>query len=201
MTRTFAVSRSAHFVRCLTAVTALASFTLITACGGEPEPAKSAEDKGVASVTQPGDKQSQTPEQSPAQAERPLIRPDTTEEEEWRLVQVHQECQALYGLEPYMIKNDDGSWKGYKGGNDKLWKEALKACASKEPEPLPARVAKEDPNWKDKYRKWLKCMESHGMDVEPTWDTPGYFAFTHGLPPVSKTKWIKKCEAEAYVVE
>jgi hypothetical protein len=196
--RTFVAPRPAHFVRCLTAATALASLGLLTACGGGSEPAKDAADNGVASVATPSSAPSQTAEQ----VERPLIRPDTTEEEEWRLGQVYQDCQAQHGLANYMLKNDDGSWKGYKGGNDKLYKAALKACASKEPETLPDRVAKEDPNWKDKYRQWISCMQSHGIAAEPSWDSPGYFALAGGrLPTASQEKWVKKCEADAYVAK
>lgn len=144
--------------------------------------------------------------QAPAQVERPLIRPDTTEEE-WRLGQVYQECQAQYGLAKYMIKNEGdgrnegGSWKGYKGGNDKLWRAALKACASKEPGTLPQRAAREDPEYQDKYEKWLKCMRSHGLKVSATPENPGIFAFDEGLPPDSQMKWIKKCEADAFVAK
>jgi hypothetical protein len=138
--RTFAASRPARFGRCLTAVTALASLALISACSKESE---SAEDEGVASVTEAGG----TTSQAPVQVERPLIRPDTTEEEERRLGQLYQECQAQYGLAKYMLKNDNGSWKGYKGGNDKLWRAAEKACASKQPETLPERAAREDPEY------------------------------------------------------
>ncbi|MCX4907001.1 hypothetical protein [Streptomyces sp. NBC_00878] len=195
--RTFTGSRPAHFGRCLTTVTALASLALITACSGESGSAKSAEDKGVASVTEPSGKSSQ----APAQAERPLIRPDTTEEEETRLGQLYQECQAQHGLAKYMIKNEDGTWKGYKGGNDELWEKAKKACASKEPETLPQRAAREDPEFQDKNEKWLKCMRSHGLKVSAAADNPGMIAFDDGLPPDSQMKWIKKCEADAFVAK
>jgi hypothetical protein len=196
--RTFVAPRPAHFVRRLTTATALASLGLLTACGGGSEPDEPAADNAVASVATP----SSTPSQTAVQAERPLIRPDTTKEEEGRLWDVYLDCQAQHGLANYMIKNEDGSWKGYKGGNDKLYNAALKACASKEPQTLPDRVAKEDPNWKDKYRQWISCMQSHGIAAEPSWDSPGYFALTDGrLPTVSQEKWVKKCEADAYVAK
>lgn len=192
--RTFVVLCPANFVRCLTAVSALSSLSLITACGAEPEPAKATEGKGIASVTDP-DKQSQ----APATVERPLIRPDTSKEEEWRLIQVHLDCVAQQGIK--MVKNkDDGSWKGPADTEEKVHA-AYKVCVSKEPESLPARTARKDPGWKDKYRQWIKCMRSHGLNVEPTWDTPGTFSWPDGLPPGSTEKWIKKCEAQAYVVE
>lgn len=192
--RTFIGSRPAGFVRRLTAVGALVSLSLLTACSGESESAGKAKDNEVASVTGGG-----KGSQDPAQPERPLIRPDTSREEERRLNQVYQDCLAQQGLRMY--KDTDGSYRGISEQNKAKVATAKKACASKEPETLPQRAAREDPEYQDKYDHWLKCMRSHGLKVSATPDAPGAFSFPDGLPSEDKEKWIKKCEAEAFVVK
>ena len=199
----FTGSRPAPLGRRLVVVTVLVSLALITGCGGKSEADKSAEDKGVASLTGTGSGSGTggKASPSPAQLERPLIRPDTTDEEETRLNQLYLDCQAQHGLTPYMMKNEDGSWKGYKGGNDPLRDKARQACASKEPETLPERAAREDPEYQDKFDKWISCMRSHGLKVSAAPDSPGVFAFDKGLPPDNLFKWVKKCEADAFVTK
>ncbi|MFF1277541.1 hypothetical protein ACFVZC_29720 [Streptomyces marokkonensis] len=196
---TITLSRLAGFARRLTVITALTSLTLLTACDGESESSGEARSKDVASVTregEPGDGKKE-----PAKAERPLIRPDTSEEEEWRLVQVYYDCLAKQGLK--MAKNHGGEYEGtYKGiieEDPAKITAANKVCGSKEPETLPERAARNDPEYHDKYDKWLTCMRSHGLKVQATPDEPGIFAFEEGLPPEDKAKWVKKCEAEAFV--
>ncbi|ASQ99829.1 hypothetical protein [Streptomyces sp. 11-1-2] len=198
---TFTRSRPAAFVRRLTVIAALTSLSLLTACSGEQESSGKAGDKDVASVTG-GDKKSD----EAVQVERPLIRPDTSKEEEWRLTQVHLDCLSQQGLK--MIKNKGGETDGtYKGIDTRAEKNqnkiaaAKKVCAAKEPETLPQRAAREDPEYQDKYDKWLKCMRSHGLKVSATPDQPGIFSFDEGLPPADKEKWVKKCEAEAFVAK
>ncbi|KES04929.1 hypothetical protein BU52_23090 [Streptomyces toyocaensis] len=195
--------RPTGLARRLTVLIALTSLTLLTACDGESESSGEAGSKDVASVTredEPDDGKKEPGQ--PAKAERPLIRPDTSEEEEWRLVQVYYDCLAKQGLK--MAKNHGGEYEGtYKGileQDPAKITAANKVCGGKEPETLPERAARNDPEYHDKYDKWLTCMRSHGLKVQATPDEPGVFAFEEGLPPESKAKWVKKCEAEAFVV-
>lgn len=189
----------ARLARRLAAAAALASLTLLTACGGgSGDSQSSGGDVGVASVTE-GDRNPT----KVAQVERPLIRPDTSQEEEERLWQVYYDCLAQQGLK--LAKNEgegyEGTYKGIAEQDQKKVQAAKKGCAAKEPETLPERASREDPKYQDKYDKWLDCMRSHGLKVEAAPDQPGTFGFTEGLPPESKAKWIRKCEAEAFVTE
>jgi hypothetical protein len=172
-------------------VAALAATVTLVACGGGSESAGGSGDKDVASVNDDSRKESQ----APGQVERPLIRPDTSKEEEARLVQVHIDCIAQQGVKTY--KNDDGAYKGYDNSSTKA-KAAEETCRSKEPETLPQRAAREDPEYQDKYESWLKCMRSHGLEVSPAEN--GFFSFDDGdMGTPEQQKWIKKCEAEAFV--
>jgi hypothetical protein len=190
-TRTSDAPSQAVLVRSLAVVAALVATVTVGGCSGGSESAGGSGDKNVASVNDDSRKQSQ----APAEVERPLIRPDTSKEEEWRLVQVHMDCIAQQGVKMY--KNDDGSYKGHDSSSTKA-KAALEKCRSKEPETLPQRAAREDPEYQDKYERWLKCMRSHGLKVSPAEN--GFFSFDDGdMGTPEQSKWIKKCEAEAFV--
>lgn len=201
--RTFMVPpRPAELVRRLAAAAALASLGLITACGGGGSGSSASgkgagsQDTGVASVTDPSAK----PTQVLTQVERPLIRPDTSDEEADRLDQIYQGCLQQHGL--HMDKNTEGSFRGsYTDTDSTKIAAAKKACASKQPETLPERDARQNPAWKDKYVKWINCMNAHGLDVVATYDTPGEFGFVKGLPPENKEKWVNVCESQAYVTK
>ncbi|MFF0516788.1 hypothetical protein [Streptomyces sp. NPDC004250] len=194
-------SRRQGLVRRLAAAAALASLCLLTACDSGGGDGEAADDTGVVSVTG-GDKQ----QEEAAQVERPLIRPDTSDEEKDRLEQVYLDCLAQQDLR--MVTNKGGEYEGtYKGIDTRVEKDqakiadARKKCAAKEPETLPQRSAREDPEYHKKFDKWLDCMRSHGMKVEASPDNPGTFGFPEGLPPADKQRWVEKCESEAFVAK
>ncbi|MDX3319693.1 hypothetical protein PV415_22565 [Streptomyces sp. ME03-5684b] len=196
----------AVLARRLAVAASLASLTWLTACGGPSGDSRSTggsgDDRGVASVTG-GDKK---PTEAAPQAERPLIRPDTSAEEEDRLIQVYTSCLEQHGykkLEGYSGKVGDPNKpdSATLARNEARFAPAQKACAAKEPEELWQRAYREDPEYQDKFDKWLKCMRSHGLEVAPSPDDPGTFSFEDGLPPVNEEKWVDKCEAEAFTGE
>ncbi|MBQ0953055.1 hypothetical protein QMA61_36055 [Streptomyces coelicoflavus] len=87
-------------------------------------------------------------------AERPLIRPDTSAEEE-RIIQVCTGCLEQHGyqkLEGYsgkvgaLHKPDSATL----ARNEAKFAPAQKACADKEPEELWQRAYREDPDYRDK---------------------------------------------------
>ncbi|WP_314411259.1 hypothetical protein [Streptomyces sp. DSM 40484] len=184
-------------VAALTSVGLLGLVGLLGACGGGSEQADEskaqsrARDNGVASVE--GADKGGSPS---AQVEQPLIRPDTSEEEQDRLWQVYYDCLEQHGLR--MSKNKDGSYRGLNLNGQEKQAAAEDKCRQKEPETLPIRAAREDPEYGDKRDHWLKCLKSHGIEaiVEG-----GMLAFEKGLPPADKIKWIKYCETEAFVVK
>ncbi|MFF6995789.1 hypothetical protein ACFY93_12645 [Streptomyces sp. NPDC008313] len=193
----------AGLARRLAVAAALASLALLTACGAGSGDAQSSGgsggDKGVASVTG-GDKK---PKEAATRAERPLIRPDTSAEEEDRLIQVYTSCLEQHGykkLKGYSGKvgDPDKPDPATLARNEAKFAPAQKACAAKEPEELWQRAYREDPEYQDKFDKWLTCMRSHGLEVAPSPDDPGTFSFEGGLPPADKEKWVDKCEAEAF---
>ncbi|MGW4102555.1 hypothetical protein [Streptomyces sp. NPDC004976] len=183
----------------------LASLAWLTACGGDGGDAQSSgeagNDKGVASVTGGDEK----PVEPATRAERPLIRPDTSAEEKERLFQVYSSCLEQHGykkLEGYSGKmGDPKPDPAVLARNEAKFAPAQKACAAKEPEELWQRAYREDPEYQDKFDKWLKCMRSHGLKVAPSPDDPALFSFEDGLPPTDKAKWVDKCEAEAFVAK
>ncbi|WP_399896338.1 hypothetical protein ACGH7X_41200 [Streptomyces sp. BBFR51] len=197
----------AGLVRRLTVAAVLASFTLLTACGAgggdsRASSGESGDDKGVASVTG-GDRK---PTGAATQAERPLLRPDTSAEEEERLHQVYLSCLEQHGykkLEGYSGKVGDPRKPDAAtvARNEEKFAPAQKACAAKEPEELWQRAYREDPQYQDKFDKWLKCMRSHGLKVAPAADDPGILSFDQGLPSADMQKWVDTCEAQAFTGE
>ncbi|WP_217167693.1 hypothetical protein [Streptomyces sp. AC512_CC834] len=193
----------AGLARRLAVAAALASLTWLTACGGGSGDSQSSgeagDDNGVASVTG----KDENPKKEAAKVERPLIRPDTSAEEEERLFQIYTGCLEQHGykkLEGYSgrVGDPDKPDPATLSRNEAKFAPARKACAAKEPEELWQRAYREDPEYQDKFGTWLKCMRSHGLEVAPSPDDPGTFAFEDGLPPANEAKWVDKCEAEAF---
>ncbi|WP_328564955.1 hypothetical protein [Streptomyces coelicoflavus] len=199
--------RRAGFVRRLTVASVLAALTLLTACDSadgdsRSSSAEAGDDKGVASVTG-GDRK---PTGEAVRSERPLIRPDTSAEEQERLTQIYRSCLEEHGykrLEGYSGKvgDPDKPDAATLARNEEKFAPAQKACAGKEPEELWQRAYREDPEYQDKFDKWLTCMRSHGLKVAPSADDPGLFSFEEGLPPAGMEQWVDTCEAEAFAGE
>ncbi|MFD5425450.1 hypothetical protein [Streptomyces sp. NPDC127084] len=184
--------------RLLATLTALTASFLIGACSGESESAQDTKDTGVASVTGSQKNAKDTNGSPVAQVERPLIRPDTSDEEEHRIDQLYQDCLAKQGVK--MLKNDDGSYKGvFDRDTDPRYPEAQKKCQSKEPETLTQRSAREDPDFRDKADRWVRCLRSH--DVVATVDDEGFLSFDDGSNLEHKIKWADKCEAEVFLAK
>ncbi|MCZ4098490.1 hypothetical protein C8250_041335 [Streptomyces sp. So13.3] len=176
-------------------VAALTSIGLLGACGGGAESTEEARETAVASVAVPNKAPSASSSPS-AQTERPLIRPDTSEEESDRVNQVWMDCLARKGLT--MLKNSDGTWKGPLR-QDAAYAEAQKTCGSKEPELLEMRAAREDPEFREKADRWVSCLRSH--NVKATVQDDGLLAFDDSSVNDNAFTWAKKCEAEAFLAK
>jgi hypothetical protein len=172
------------------AALALALGALLSACSG------SAADSGtgtgqddVASLVSAAPPQASTP--PAATAERPLVRTDTSVEEEERMWATWQECLADNGGPSKASLADK---RNADLGLDAKAKKAEAACANKRPEKVWERAKRLDPAYADKLRDWVTCIRSHGIDA---WESDGFLAF-ESLPPENQMKKVDECQNKAF---
>jgi hypothetical protein len=184
----------------LVAALAVAAIGLLAACGGgdqDPPAAggtsKAAGDGGVASIAG-----SAGPGGSPSpQAERPLIRPDTSREEEDRLYSVYLQCISDNGGAKFPVPISGGDAPPRPGPpqtaeEEAAARKAAEACASLEPEATWERALRLDPTYRDKLQVWVKCLQGRGVEAYADGDS---LMLNDGLPPGNE---IKECEAVAF---
>jgi hypothetical protein len=184
-------------VRITGAVLAVSLGVLLSACGG-PENSKDGDD--VASLVTVEPRQPTTSSAAPVSQERPLIRTDTSREEEKRLYDVWQAClekngagtgktrkAAAPGAPQAMSPNVDPAAEARS-------KEAEKKCGNQEPEEVWERSKRLDPAYADKLRDWVTCIRSHGIDA---WESDGFLSF-ESLPPESQMKKVDECQDKAF---
>lgn len=169
---------------------------LLTACGGGADVGGADGDTGgedVASLATdpvPVDDASETPE-------RPLIRSDTSPEEEERLWDEYQRCLEEHGAPAATGESGQGEVGEPVGGvvedEDRILA-AEAACEHKLPEQLWQRAQRTDPDYEDKLRDWVTCIRSHGIDV---WESDGFLTF-HSLPPEHEMVKVAECEEKAF---
>ncbi|WFE26300.1 hypothetical protein O7623_23605 [Solwaraspora sp. WMMD791] len=190
----------------LVAALAVAACGLLAACGGGgKDPATggtatgaqgSAGDGGVASIVG-----STAPDASPSpQAERPLIRPDTSREEEDRLYAVYLQCLEANGLPKGVRAPENGgddappvAGPPESAEDQAAARKAAEACAALEPEELWERSMRLDPTYRDKLQVWVTCLQDKGVDAYADGDN---LMLNDGLPPGNE---IEECEAEAFI--
>ncbi|WP_306207442.1 hypothetical protein [Actinoplanes sp. RD1] len=174
----------------LPALTVLVTGTLL-GCGSSPE------------ATTP---QVATLQSSPVRASastdpedlRPLIRPDTSQAEQDRLVAIWTTC----------LTTEDGTtarytkrWAvGREKANDARWQAAKAACRSKEPEDFTDREMRKDlPAFKDKQRIFHDCAEQKGYDLTPLDPATGLFGLERVGPNGDwDSAGIKECQRQAF---
>jgi hypothetical protein len=181
-------------VRITGAVLAVSLGVLLSACGG-PENSKGGDD--VASLVSVEPRQPTTSSAASASKERPLVRTDTSREEEKRLYDVWQACleknggvkrkAPAAGAPPAMSPNVDPAVEARS-------KEAEKKCVSQEPEEVWERAKRLDPAYADKLRDWVTCIRSHGIDA---WESDGFLSFER-LQPDSQMKKVDECQDKAF---
>jgi len=179
-------------VRITGAVLAVALGILLSGCSGTDN----SQGDDVASLA------SAAPQQSPSTAtseERPLLRTDTSSEEEDRLYGVWETC---------LEKNGAGTGVKRKAAADAAtgitqnadpalaakYKAAEKKCANKEPEEVWERAKRLDPAYADKLRDWVTCIRSHGIEA---WESDGFLSF-ESLPPDNQMKKVDECQDKAF---
>ncbi|MDP9799453.1 hypothetical protein J2S43_007965 [Catenuloplanes nepalensis] len=181
-----------------TGLTGIALVALLAACG-DGEKADTAADQVVTlNTATPG----ATAAASPATRERPLLRPDASQEEEDRLYDVYFACLADNGSpkhEPQPGGPADGPVAApAEPDADFEAKEqaAAKACEHLEPEEPWQLSQRTDPHYADKLRDWITCIRSHGIDA---WEEDGFVAF-ESLPPENQLALVDECQIKAFDV-
>jgi len=97
---------------------------------------------------------------TPPEVQGPLIRYDTSDEEEARLRRAYSACLEREGV-PWASK-------GVSQDRETLTKyqKQLRACASKKPESVPDREQRKNPAaFKQDLREQIRCMKDRGLDV------------------------------------
>jgi hypothetical protein len=174
------------------AALALARGVLLSACGGSTTDSGTGTGQGeVASLPSTAPRASTS---SAAAEERPLIRTDTSPEEEQRLWDLWQDCMENGGA-----PSNGAAGKGPRPATDAdrqdpKARKAVEACANKEPETVWERAKRLDPAYPDKLRDWVTCIRSHGIDA---WESNGLLTF-ESLPPDNQTKKVDECQDKAF---
>ncbi|MDR7279234.1 hypothetical protein [Catenuloplanes atrovinosus] len=177
-----------------TGLTGVALLVLLAACGTEEAPADE-----IASLSTAPPAATATASASPAASERPLLRPDTTQEEEDRLYDVYFACMGKYGSPRHAPTSGDAAEPAPAPADpeyEKAMEAAQKACEHLEPEKPWQRAQRTDPEYADKLRDWITCIRSHGIEA---WESDGFVAF-ESLPPDDKLKLVDECEVKAFAV-
>jgi hypothetical protein len=183
-------SRSAAVV-----VTAAVSFTLVAGCSGATKTDSSSGAQGttgVASIQKP----SAAASAKAVTSERPLIRPDASDEERTRLRNAFTNCLVENGM-PKNLAAKGGIPSDPKvfGLSDKVMGDIKKNCALKEPEEAMARAKRLDPAYADHLEANIKCLNDHGVKAVVEDGGP---SLVDGLPSESKAHWLEDCEQEAF---
>jgi hypothetical protein len=127
----------------------------------------------------------------------PLIRADATNEEIFRLQAVWGVCLKNHGV-PGITK--ETSAKLDVEGITRKYPRAITACASKRPELVTERFAREHPQEvQARLRKFIKCMKDDGQKIvfipPDGWGVSDEAAASGYTP--SQRSWVK-CEKKAY---
>lgn len=175
----------------------LAVALLLTGCSGGADDSSSDDVASVVSIKPPQPASSSAPA-SPA--ERPLIRTDTSADEEERLMQVWLGCLEKNGAgtdEKRKMAADSAAGpvaEKVDPAFEARYKRAEKLCADKEPEQVWERAKRLDPAYADKLRDWVTCIRSQGIDA---WESDGFLTF-ESLPPENQMKKVDACQDKAF---
>jgi hypothetical protein len=184
-------------VRTTGAVLAVTLGVLLSGCSS-PDTSQGSDD--VASLVSVAPPKAAASSAAPVSEERPLIRTDTSSEEEDRLYDVWMTCLEQNGAGTGTKRKlaADAAATGAKPNTDPgleaRSKKAEKKCAGKEPEEVWERARRLDPAYADKLRDWVTCIRSHGIDA---WESDGFLTF-ESLPPENQLKKVDQCQDKAF---
>ncbi len=169
----------------------LASLALLSACSSSGSTAGSTDTASVASLATPTTA-AKAAATTPAAAERPLIRPDTSEAEVARMNKVYFDCLQDAGVPARMIK----MFRAKQGSDADTAAKYEKQCGSKQPQQLFDRARNADPEFTDHLRADIACLNDHGIRAETRKD--GGVWLLDDLPPDNKAHWLDDCEQQAF---
>lgn len=169
--------------------TLVACLALLSACSSSSDPDAS-EKPSVASLVTPTTAGKQAP--TPTEAERPLIRPDTSRAEQARMYNVYLSCLKEAGVPTTMIK----MFRAKQGADEDTTAKYEKQCGSKLPQQLLDKARESDPDFADHQRADVTCLKNHGIRAEIRKD--GDIWLLDDLPPDDKAHWLDDCEQQAF---
>ncbi len=177
------------------ALLAAATLLLLPACGHSSRTTGSGgTDTGVATLQSSGAASAKpgTPDD-----ERPLIRPDTTDQEYVALNNAWLRCLGDHGVPLRPPQGPDGIIKSTADLTDPKYRAAADACAAKKPETWQDRDARTDPRYADHIREEARCLEAQGIKVEITGNPPG-ISFTDDRQVSRALTLAPDCERQAF---
>ncbi|MFD9733174.1 hypothetical protein [Umezawaea sp. NPDC059074] len=125
------------------------------------------------------------------ESQRPQLRLDSSDEEENRYWGAYGDCKAAHGA-PIVMGGDQG-----KSPNEAA---ATKACENLLPL-QPPELDESKPDYKDKYRVYLKCLNDAGLAIEPVEPFGTGWTYTDRSPADASERSHelgKKCQLEAF---
>jgi hypothetical protein len=177
----------------------IVGLSLTSACAGTDvaSSATTGSTSGVASLrTRATVKVVATPAAS--RAERPLLRPDASEEEQTRLRGIYSDCLLQNGF-PKAGRRPEGGYPSSLDGfglSTKVEARITKNCAAMEPELPFERARRLDPDFADHQRAEAKCLKEHGIKTVIMDD--GGPGLVDGLPGDSKGHWLDDCDRKGF---
>jgi hypothetical protein len=171
----------------------------LPACGGHSSTPAAPHVASIA-TTQPssGGRPVKPKRATPSDDERPLQRPDSSQAAVLRMWEPYYGCLRDHGI-PTL--NQHGHLKPLEDPNARNAAK-YQACATKEPEMLQTRLARDDPaGFQDRFRRYLSCLRRHGMTATLTAGAPGEYRFDSGDRPMSmgrQMEYSAACETAAF---
>lgn len=176
-------------LKCVATLAVGTSLLFVTACGGTPTKS----DPGVATL-QSGPATGR-PSASPA-SERPLVRPDTSDEEFVALQNAWTDCLREHGV-PVLDAPPGAVRKPTVDTALPQYKAATDACAAKQPEDWKDIEARTDPQYRDRQRAELQCFKDHGIKAELQGEPP-HIVFTDDRQVGRALDIAPDCEKQAF---
>jgi hypothetical protein len=163
---------------------------LISACSSASSTAGPGATASVASLATPSTSGKHSPKT--VVAERPLIRPDTSDAERARMNKVYLNCLRNAGVSAAKI----AMFAAKQGVSSDVAAKYGKQCGSQQPQQLFDKARESDPEFADDLRADIACLNQHGIRAETRED--GEIWLLDDLPPDDKAHWLDDCEQKAF---
>jgi hypothetical protein len=202
---TASVNLSSHRFssRLIGIVVSIGLAVVVAACGSGVQDGTAADDGKVASLATESAGASEKPQaggRSDPADERPLIRTDTSAEDEKRFYDQYQRCLKEHG-DPRLQVWTPGDMSAprmgpAREGDPPAAVAAAKDCVGKLPETVVDRAQRVDPAYTDKLRDWVTCLRAGGIDAQ---DRDGELSLKE-LPTEEQRKKIEQCQDKIFGV-